>query len=90
MSDSNLPHAQRVRMDERQVLADEFFSVTGAELIPFVSDEATWYDFEYVDDAEVMAIIQSHYGVAVDGAALSLPFWQLLDLLAARRSPDRG
>ena len=90
MSDSNLPHAQRVRMDERQVLADEFFSVTGAELIPFVSDEATWYDFEYVDDAEVMAIIQSHYGVAVDRAALSLPFWRLLDLLAARRSPVRG
>lgn len=89
MSDSNLPQAERGRMDERQVLADEFFCVTRAELLPFVSDEATWYDFDYLDDAEVTAIIQSHYGIVADEAVLSMPFWKLLDLLAARRGQAR-
>lgn len=85
MSDNELPNAEHVRMDERRVLADEFFRVTGAELIPFVSDEATWYDFDYLDDTEASAIIASHYGIVVDDAVLSMQFWKLLDLLAANR-----
>ena len=86
MIENNLPKAESLRVAERRVLADEFFRVTGAELIPFVSDEATWYDFDYLDDAEVAAMIRSHYGVAVDQTVLAMPFWRLLDYLAANRS----
>lgn len=44
----DLPRAEHREMDRREVLAKEFFDVTQAELTPFVSDEATWYDFDYL------------------------------------------
>lgn len=37
-----LPHAEHGKMDARRDLAQEFFAATGAEIHPFVSDEATW------------------------------------------------
>lgn len=82
----DLPLAPHPQMDRRAALASEFFEVTGAELVPFVSDESTWYDFDYLTDSEVMVIIESHYGVKVDSVALSMPFWSLLDHLDANRS----
>jgi hypothetical protein len=85
-----IPRAEHVRMDRRATAAREFFEITGAELAPFVSDEASWYDFDYLEVPELAAIIQSHYGVAIDDTTLSLPFWKLLDYLAARRGHRSG
>jgi hypothetical protein len=84
----DLPTAPRAEMDRRAALAKEFFEATGAELAPFVTDEATWYDFDYLADGEVIVIIQSHYGVKVDRASLSMPFWSLLDHLNANRRQE--
>jgi len=81
-----LPSAEHSKMDRRVLLARESFEVTGAEVIPFVSDEATWHDFDYLDAVELSAIVESHFGVALEDSALALPFWQLLDLLAANRT----
>ena len=84
----DLPLAPHTEMDSRASLADEFFRVTGAELIPFVSDEANWWDFDYLAYGELESIIQTHYGVKVDDSTLRMPFWSLLDFLNAnRRSP---
>lgn len=84
-----IPRAAHREMDRREALANEFFDVTEAELRPFVSDEASWYDFDYLDLAELQAIVESHYGVTLDESKLALPFWELLDHLAAnRRVPD--
>jgi hypothetical protein len=84
------PLAEHWRMDRREVIANEFFEVTHAEIIPFVSDEATWYDFDYLEAVELAAIVKSHYGVAIEEATLALPFWKLLDFLAANRTQPQG
>lgn len=84
-----LPWAEHSKMDRRALLAREFYEVTGAEVTPFVSDEATRYSFDYLDAAELLAIVESHFGVALEKDVLNLPFWQLLDLLAAKRTPAR-
>ncbi len=78
--------AQHWKMDRRATLANEFFEVTCAELVPFVSDEATWYDFDYLDANELTEIVESHYGVTLDEAKLTLPFWAFLDFLDASRT----
>ena len=86
------PHlrwAEHSKMDQREPLAREFYEVSGAEVIPFVSDGATWYAFDYLDASELIAIVESHYGVTLEEGALRLPFWQLLDLLAANRTRAR-
>jgi predicted phosphoribosyltransferase len=85
----DLPFASQVEMDRRAALADEFYRVTEAEPAPFVSDEATWYAFDYLTDDEVIAIIESHYGVKIDAATLTMPFWSLLDLLDANRTTKK-
>lgn len=82
----HIPRAEHFKMDSRAIAANEFFEVTHAELAPFVSDEATWYDFDYLDVTELAAIIQLHYGVAIDDARLALPFWEFLDYLVANRT----
>ena len=84
------PWAEHSRMDRRVPLAREFFEVTRAEIIPFVSDEATWYDFDYLEAVELAAIVESHFGVALEESTLALPFWQLLDFLAAKRTQADG
>jgi hypothetical protein len=82
----DLPRAEHGEMDSRETLAKEFFDATHAELTPFVSDEATWYDFDYLESDELVALLRSHYGVAPDETTLALPFWKLLDYLAANRA----
>ena len=86
----DLPLAEHSKMDARGALAQEFFRATSAELAPFVSDEATWYAFDYLDDDEVGAAIQAHYGIAVDHAKLAMPFWAFLDYLDANRVRGAG
>jgi len=86
----DLPRAAHRMMDSRDSLAREFFEVTNAELTPFVSDEATWHDFDYLEPLELALTVQSHYGVTLDEAKLALPFWQLLDYLAANRNQADG
>ena len=73
-------------MDARAQAANEFFVVTQAEVIPFVSDEATWWDLDYLDTVELATAIEAHYGVVLDVTKLALPFWQLLDFVATCRT----
>jgi hypothetical protein len=68
-------------MDAREALAREFWDVTQPEVVPFVSDEASWYDFDWLDDGELLARLEGHYGSAVGRDKLRMPFWQLLDFL---------
>ncbi|MGE3821411.1 MAG: hypothetical protein AB7I30_18535 [Isosphaeraceae bacterium] len=82
--------AEHGKMDRRASEASEFFTVTHPELIPFVSDEATWYDFEYLEAGELTEIVQSHYGVALTETLLALPFWKLLDFLNGNRTNAIG
>ncbi len=79
---SRSAHAE---MDARAFLATEFFDATHAELIPFVSDEATWFDFDYLEPAELETALQSHYGLDVNDSLLRLPFWKVLDFLDKNR-----
>ncbi len=53
--------------------------------MPFVSDEANWYDFDYLADDELLALLGSHYGAQVGPDELRLPFWKLLDYLNRNR-----
>ena len=87
---TDVPWAEHSKMDRRVLLAREFFEVTGAEVIPFVSDEATWYDFDYLEAVELAAIVESHYGVALEETTLALPFWELLDFFAVNRTRAEG
>lgn len=85
----NLPRGGHCEMDRRETLAMEFFDVTKAELTPFVSDDATWYDFDYLELKELVEVIRNHYGVTLDEGRLTLPFWEFLDYLADERTqPD--
>jgi hypothetical protein len=84
-------------MDARGDLAEEFFVVTAAEMAPFVSDEASWYDFDYLDSDELIGLVNAHYGVVLDERLLEMPFWRLLDYLKTHRrralpvrEPGRG
>lgn len=86
----NLPRAGHRKMDSRATLAREFFEVTRAEVTPFVSDEATWYDFDYLEPDELGEVIQAHYGVALDHAKLAMPFWAFLDYLNVHREHGTG
>ena len=83
---SGIPIAAHDAMDARVHLATEFYGATHAEMIPFVSDEANWYDFDYLDSEELASVLESHYGLRVDEATLGLPFWKFLDFLAENRS----
>lgn len=49
-------------------MAQEFFEATRAELTPFVSDEATWYDFDYLGPEDLTRVFRAHYGLALDDA----------------------
>lgn len=82
----NTPRAEHTKMDERALLATEFFEATRAEVIPFVSDEATWYDFDYLDIVELAEIVETHYGVVLDETTLATPFWSFLDFLDVNRA----
>jgi len=82
---SGLPRASREKLDERAGLAQEFWEVTQPEMVPFVSDEANWYDFDYLEDAQLFRILDDHYGITLDGEMLKLPFWALLDYLSLNR-----
>ncbi|HVB00592.1 MAG TPA: hypothetical protein VNE42_04955 [Acidimicrobiales bacterium] len=82
----SLPLAEHAEMDRRADLAKEFYLATNAELAPFVSDEATWYAFDYLDDAEIAELIRRHYGVTVTSDNLKMRFWQLLDFLEESRT----
>jgi hypothetical protein len=86
---ADLPLAEHKKMDAREALATEFFAITHAEMAPFVSDEATWYDFDYLDTAELVDVVATHYGVVLDHEKLTMPFWALLDYLSANRK-ERG
>ena len=86
MTIEGLPEAEHFEMDRRVALANEFYDATGAEVAPFVSDDATWYDFDYVSDSEVVSMIESHYGVRIDSDALTKPFWSLLSFLDSNRT----
>lgn len=81
----SLPHASHDKMDEREVLVREFWEVTHPELVPFVSDEATWYDFDWLEDEELLGILDNHYGITLGGEVLKLRFWALLDYLSLNR-----
>ncbi len=78
--------AEHTQMDHRALSAKQFFEVTGAEIIPFVSDEATWYDFDYLAVEELAEIVESHYGVVINESMLTTPFWSFLDFLEAHRT----
>jgi hypothetical protein len=82
----SLPLAQHSEMDSRAASAQEFFAATHAELTPFVSDEATWWSFDYLELDELTRVIRTHYGVALDPAKLALPFWTFLDYLETHRT----
>ncbi len=82
---NDIPRAAHSEMDARGSLAREFFEVTHAELIPFVSDEATWYDFDHLDLDELTSVLQSHFGLEVNEAILAQPIWKLLDFLNENR-----
>jgi hypothetical protein len=81
-----LPFAGHGRMDERIALAREFWEVTRPDAVPFVSDEATWYDLDWLDDGALLSILEAHYGVTVGRDKLQMPFWALLDFLSLSRS----
>jgi hypothetical protein len=83
---TNLPHAPHLNMDERRDQADEFFAATKPELVPMVSDEATWFDFDCLSLPALAQVIAEHYGIALDENELRLPFWQFLDYLNERRT----
>jgi hypothetical protein len=85
-SSSGRPRARHDRMDAREALAREFWEVTQPEVVPFVSDEAAWYDFDWLEDDDVLALLEGHYGVAVGREKLRMPFWELLDFLSGSRS----
>ena len=89
MTDSHgseeFPRAAHAEMDSRASLAQEFFEVTHAELAPFVGDEATWFDFDYLEPKELIEIVQRHYGLTLDEDKLALPFWRFLDYLNGNR-----
>jgi hypothetical protein len=85
MSDSEIPRADHPNMDERTALAEEFFSLTKPELIPFVSDEASWLDFDYLEFQELSTLVEEHYGIVLEESSLRLPFWRFLDFLAENR-----
>jgi hypothetical protein len=80
-----LPHGVHVKMDSRRGIAQKFFEATGAELVPFVSDEATWYDFDYLAVHELLELVKARYGISLDEEHLKMPFWSLLDYLEANR-----
>lgn len=82
----DLPFARHDKMDERNALAREFREVTRPEVVPFVSDEATWYDFDWLDDGALPSILEAHYGVTVERERLRMPFWELLDFLSRNRT----
>jgi hypothetical protein len=87
---SDIPRSAHSEMDARADLATEFFEITHAELIPFVSDEATWYDFDYLDIDDLARVLQSHYGLKLNESILALPFWKLLDFLDESRISTGG
>ena len=72
-------------MDLRENLAREFYAATGAELAPFVSDEANWLDLDYLEQQELFDLVAAHYGVRLNDELIRMPFWQLLDYLHAHR-----
>jgi len=82
------PRAEHTKMDSRALLANEFFEVTRADITPFVSDEATWFSFDYLDAVELAEIVESHYGVVIDETTLAMPFWALLDFLDSNRAAE--
>ncbi|HXA29691.1 MAG TPA: hypothetical protein VN193_13205 [Candidatus Angelobacter sp.] len=85
----DVPLAEHKEMDARADLADEFFAITSAEVRPFVSDEANWYDFDYEDSDRLIEVVKIHYGVILDETLLRMPFWRLLDYLNTRRGAQR-
>ncbi len=62
----HVPFAANNRMANRSVLAEEFFGATGPELVPFVSDEATWFDFDYQSTDDLRRAVQVDYGIVLD------------------------
>lgn len=84
MSD-DISKAAHDKMDSRAALAAEFFEVTHAEVAPWVSDEANWYDFDYLDSEELNEAVYAHYGLTLDDDRLRMPFWSLLDFLDTNR-----
>jgi hypothetical protein len=83
---SDIPHGSNVEMAKREALAHEFFAATRPELIPFVSYEAKWFHFDYVETDQLSRVIKAHYRLELDEASLRLPFWQFLDYLQASRA----
>ncbi len=81
-----VPLAPHDEMDARKALAREFWEITRPDVVPFVSDEATWYAFDYLDDDELLRIVDMHYGVGIGPDELRMPFWRLLDFLASNRT----
>jgi len=80
-----LPLAAQERLDEREALAREFWGVTRPEVVPFVSDDATWYDFDWLEDGHLLSILEAHYGMSIERDKLRIPFWELLDFLSVNR-----
>jgi hypothetical protein len=79
------PVAPHEEMDRRQEIANEFYVVTGAEVAPFVSDQAKWFDFDYLGTEELLGRVEAYFGVRLDEQQLRLPFWRLLDHLQEHR-----
>jgi hypothetical protein len=77
-------------MAARAKLAHEFYAATGAEEVPWVSDEANWYTFDYVNTAELICIVEAYYGVRLSEELLRMPFWRLLDYIQAHRQHPPG
>jgi hypothetical protein len=84
---NNVPsRGDHPEMDLRASLANEFFEATGAEVVPFVSDEANWYDFDYLETTALVHLVKSHYGIKLTETELNWPFWRLLDYLDTNRT----
>jgi hypothetical protein len=84
--DDDITFAADAEMEARSDLAEEFFTATNPEMTPWVSDQATWFDFDYLDEAELHTAVQKHYGVDFDDETLRQPFWKFLDYLEANRT----
>jgi hypothetical protein len=46
----------------------ELWEVTQPEMVPFVSDEANWYDFDYLEDEQLLGILDDNYGIPLKAA----------------------
>jgi hypothetical protein len=87
--DEMVEYSDDSKMKVRAEMAEEFYAAIGLDhdLRPwFVSDEASLYDVQLNDDADIVEAVKRHYGVELTiPDDFRAPFWRLLDRLAHDR-----